>query len=515
MKRYILTIIGLIICSFLILSIYELYIDKKINSNYSDYVITNLESNIYKLNNNHLEKSGKVSKDIVLNLNGKYHKRYFRISDTSYYIKYDDVKAIDKKDDISIDKYVSNKMIKVNDTLKLYYNDNSYIELYDDNLIDLLQEKDNKYYVRFNNQIYYVDKDEKIMVIDNDNVINSTDYISVLYFEDISNEEVINKLEYLKNNNYLNITINDYVLWRKGLINLPENTVLIIVKDYFEQLDNYDYINKREDFKYKLINDNKPSSREIEDSMSNYIVTDETTDKQFDDMLLGKVIIIGPVATKVAVLNYHFFYDKSNNEWCNEALCLDIKDFEEQLIYLKNNEYKTLTMDEFKKWMYGEIDVPEKSVLLTIDDGAKGTDTHLIRLLEKYDMHGTLFLITAWWPKENYLSNNLEVESHGYDIHHSGYCKGVTRGAKGLCLSSEELLEDLNKSIEILNTNIAFCFPFYAYNESAISTVKEAGFKIAFVGGNRKATRDDDKYKIPRYPVYKYTSLSEFIDMIS
>lgn len=141
-------------------------------------------------------------------------------------------------------------------------------------------------------------------------------------------------------------------------------------------------------------------------------------------------------------------------------------------------------MEEFRKWMYGEIDLPEKSVLLTIDDGAKGTDTHLIRLLEKYDMHGTLFLITAWWPKEKYTSKNLEIESHGYDIHYSGYCSGVMRGAKGLCISSEELFNDLNKSIDILKTNIAFCFPFYAYNNSAIDVVKNAGFKLAFIGGN-------------------------------
>ena len=30
-------------------------------------------------------------------------------------------------------------------------------------------------------------------------------------------------------------------------------------------------------------------------------------------------------------------------------------------------------VDEFTKWIYGEIDIPEKSVLITIDDGARSS----------------------------------------------------------------------------------------------------------------------------------------------
>ena len=63
--------------------------------------------------------------------------------------------------------------------------------------------------------------------------------------------------------------------------------------------------------------------------------------------------------------------------------------------YLRDNGYKTLTMSEFNDWMDGKIEIPEKSVLITIDDGAAGTYTHLPQILNEYQMHATLFLISV------------------------------------------------------------------------------------------------------------------------
>lgn len=223
-------------------------------------------------------------------------------------------------------------------------------------------------------------------------------------------------------------------------------------------------------------------------------------------------------ASRIAVLNYHFFYDEATEKG-NQSIFISTKKFEEQLKYLKDNNYKTLTMKEFKAWMYGEIELPKRSVLITVDDGAQGTGFHngnkLIPLLEKYDAKATLFLITGWWDKSNYVSKNLEIESHTNDMHTEGLCKNVTRGAKMLCLSDEEVLKDLKASVDILGTNTAFAFPFYAYSEKSIELLKQTGFKLAFIGGNVKATRNSNKYKIPRYPIQKSITLEQFINMIS
>ena len=63
--------------------------------------------------------------------------------------------------------------------------------------------------------------------------------------------------------------------------------------------------------------------------------------------------------------------------------------------------------------------------------------------------------------------------------------------------------------------NNSFCFPFYSYSDVAIEGVKKAGFKMSFIGGYRKASRSDDKYKIPRYPIHKTTTMNQFIQMVN
>lgn len=258
-----------------------------------------------------------------------------------------------------------------------------------------------------------------------------------------------------------------------------------------------------------------------EDDDYTYTLSKTTTIENVQRVLDGKDPIYSYAgqdkATKITVLNYHFFYD-SKNEKCNEIICLDVKNFENQLKYLKDNGFKTLTMEEFIDWKYKKINLPKKSVLITIDDGAMGTGklngNKLSPLLEKYQMHATLFLITAWWDKKDYQSDYLEIESHGHDIHVSQNCNGSSK-AKLLCLNKTELMEDLSKSIKELDSNKAFCYPFYAYNDTSSSVLKDLGFKVAFIGDNRKASQSDNNYRIPRYIIYKSTSLNSFKTMVN
>ena len=257
------------------------------------------------------------------------------------------------------------------------------------------------------------------------------------------------------------------------------------------------------------------------DTIGEYTITYKVKDSSNNEISASrtvKVIEEPVILPGVAVLNYHFFYD-DNYESCDLGNCISTTKFEQHLKYLTENGYKTLTMEEFRAWIYGEIEIPSKSVLITIDDGALGTGLHngnkLIPLLEKYQVHATLFLITGWWSIDNYRSPYLDIESHTHDMHTEGYCSGVTRGAKMLCLSHDEVVSDLQASIAVTGSNKAFCYPFYAYNEQAINILKEVGFKLGFAGGGYKATRNSNKYAIPRYQITQYMSLDTFINYVS
>lgn len=522
-----------------------------IKENYSETVKFTKDTNLYILENNEYVNVGKIYKDNVIDLETTeiktFKDQYFKIENSEFYVKYIDVTPTDK---ISEDKRYKNYVIFNNnlitkDNFKIE-NNNFILDINKSMEFKIIMKNDEYYYVMFNNKLSKIKKEYESSVIESINTdIEVSEKISILNYgklydsENCSDERCFSiknikeHLNYLKENNYLYIIFDEYIMWLKQEIRLPKNTVMITIneennysKNLQEEYNAIINLNNNENLKLSLNNRVSSLSSKI-DALDSYKINKTTTLDTFKKMMVYETIIepkkeVIPVvpkssdgtATSIAVLNYHFFYDKTY-ESCNESICLEVNNFRKQLQYLKDNGFKTLTMEEFRAWMYGEISLPEKSVLLTIDDGALGTDTHLIKLLEEYNMNATLFLITAWWPKEKYLSRNLGIESHGHDIHNEGLCSGVTRGARGLCINSGELLSDLNKSIEILGTNTAFCYPFYAYNNSMIETVKNAGFKLGFIGGNYKANRKVDKFKVPRYIIYKNTSLQQFINMVN
>lgn len=547
-KKVIISVIFAIILILIVCLIIYLKKEKDlltdIKSHYSENIVIKKDAKLYDENEKVI---GKVSKGFSFTLEKEKikdtKKQYFNIKDTSYYLYYEDIKPSKKheKEQINNKYIVFNNNIKTSKKTKIYYNNKLVISINKELNLPVEYTDDTYYYVSYLDYIFQIKKEESIKIIEHQNTQEKeAEYISVLHYDTIYSNEKCNittcitldkikeHFNYLKEQGYYSITLDEYQKYLDKKIRLKEKAILITTSNSNDTLTK---LNQESDLKVEIVNDNiglkfnntnkKTTKDSNKESIDRYLIRNTTSNDNFYKMVLGDEVVDEVIFEKTAneqsipVLNYHFFYDSSAGETCDENICLDVQVFRQQLDYLKNNGYKTLTMDEFTKWMYGEIELPEKSVLITIDDGAMGTGKHngnkLIPILEEYDMYATLFLIAGWWDVENYRSKNLDIQSHTFDMHQYGDCK------KGqvVCSSHDQLLADLQKSLTIVDNNNSFCFPFYSYSDSSLETVKEAGFKLAFVGGSRNAKRSDNKYLVPRYPIHKSHSMQQFINMVS
>ena len=529
-------IVGIII--YLIYNQEEKNALKKLNNNYNKYVITTRKTKLYDKNKKVI---GTISKNYELELKEikklTLKNKLLNIKDTTNYISYKDIKKTKEITNTNNSKnyIIFNKNIKTDKKIILKQNKKEII--LDKGINTPIEYMDEDYYyISFLNSIFKVKKNKSIKEIKNNNTKEkSAEYISVLHYESVKNScEESNCFDkdtiqihsnLLKENGYYFITKEEYLKYINNYLLLKEKAILLTTNEYNDDVKN---INEElninittidENDKIKFENTNKKSTpNDDHNKINRYLIKSYTTTENILKMANGEdVVETEPPKNPnqgIAVLNYHFFYDPAT-QTCDETICLKVEKFREHLEYLKNNGYKTLTMKEFVNWMYGKIELTEKSVLITVDDGAMGTGkhngNHLITLLEEYKMHATLFLIAGWWDISNYESPYLEVQSHTFDMHKYGDCgKGQL-----VCANYDEAKADLQKSLDIIKDNTSFCYPFYRYDDEAIQAIKDLGFKAAFVGGNVKAKRSNNKYLIPRYPITSDITLQDFINKIS
>ena len=103
--------------------------------------------------------------------------------------------------------------------------------------------------------------------------------------------------------------------------------------------------------------------------------------------------------TGVPVLNYH----QVNNKF-HTVLTMKPKNFEEQIQYLSESGYHSITLEQFSQYMSGEGDLPDKPVLITFDDGYEDNYEYAYPILKKYNMIATFFLITDFIGRPGYLT---------------------------------------------------------------------------------------------------------------
>lgn len=100
------------------------------------------------------------------------------------------------------------------------------------------------------------------------------------------------------------------------------------------------------------------------------------------------------VMAQVAIFCYH------EVDRPNDAFAVSSGRLEAHLKYLKKAGYHFVTLDEYLAYTDGTLKLPDKSVMITFDDGYRSFYTKVYPLLKKYDIPAMLAIVTSWTDGE-------------------------------------------------------------------------------------------------------------------
>ncbi len=154
--------------------------------------------------------------------------------------------------------------------------------------------------------------------------------------------------------------------------------------------------------------------------------------------------------------------------------------FEEQLRYLKEQGYESVSLYAIVGYLQGTESLPAKAVAITFDDGYRDNADVAFPLLLKYGFTATFFInpkpiddeypaYMTWAQVEQMSRAGMDIESHSYSH------PQLTR------LSVEELLQEVRKAGDAIESHTGkrprlFSYPYGHYNRQVIDVLRGEGY---------------------------------------
>jgi len=155
--------------------------------------------------------------------------------------------------------------------------------------------------------------------------------------------------------------------------------------------------------------------------------------------------------------------------------------FEEQMKYLKENNYSSIYLDDLQSSFEERSD--KKNVIITFDDGYRDFYLNAFPVLQKYGYTAVVFLPTGFISRERKIFNDRECltwnevrELHALGIQFGSHTENHQ---KLIQLSDSEISAEIKNSLFEIEQNLGtkikqFCYP-YAYPE--LNTAFRINFK--------------------------------------
>jgi peptidoglycan/xylan/chitin deacetylase (PgdA/CDA1 family) len=222
----------------------------------------------------------------------------------------------------------------------------------------------------------------------------------------------------------------------------------------------------------------------------------------------------------VPILVYHQF---SNDH--SDKLTVKVDSFYEQMLYLKENGFKVIGLDQLLDFMEFKTPLPEKAIVITIDDGWLSTYEIAYPILKKFGFSATLFVYTDfigtdqamnWSQLKEMTENGFDVQSHT----HSYQSLTMIRENESFKNYFDFLVQEIEESkISIdrhLNLDCRYlAYPYGETNPLVISLVKKLGYRAAFTINRGSTPFFENPFNVGRSIVYGDFDMIEFIKKIS
>ncbi len=218
------------------------------------------------------------------------------------------------------------------------------------------------------------------------------------------------------------------------------------------------------------------------------------------------------------ILMYHHVR-KDSSAW--GKFVISPQEFEQDLKYLKDNGYQTIGAEELINFIDGTGKLPQKPIMLTVDDGYLSAKEYMAPLLEKYQMKAVLSVIGKYsdeytqtadtnvayahltWNDIKSLSDSgiFEIQNHTYNMHKN---ENGRKGSMKMPGEAEEayqkiLTEDLEKTRQKIEEStgkkpICFTYPYGFISKESLVPVKKMGYRMTLTcnEGMNKLLRDKE-----------------------
>ena len=186
---------------------------------------------------------------------------------------------------------------------------------------------------------------------------------------------------------------------------------------------------------------------------------------------------------RIPILCYHRFDDK------HEKLSVPEQKFSQQMQYLYENNYKVIPLSYMIDFLQGKRALPEKSVVITIDDGYRSTIDTAFPILKKYNFPATVFLYTDFmnardalrWDhiKTMHSSGLISFQPHS-KTHPNMSLRIKNESDKQYSLRLNEEIRDPGEKIQrtLRNNMHTFAYPFGDTNQLIIGKLKTLDYHL-------------------------------------
>jgi len=212
---------------------------------------------------------------------------------------------------------------------------------------------------------------------------------------------------------------------------------------------------------------------------------------------------------RVSVIGYHDIAEHLPET----AMRIHTSKFRKQMEAIRLLGIKVITLEEFIAWKKGEKTIPEKSILITFDDGWKSVYTDAFPILKEFGFPYTIFLyknyidgggkaLTTPMIQDMLAAGGLSIGSHSVSHPYPLTVKSFRK--KGADIFDAYLRKEMGESKRFIESRFpvkvtSYAYPGGFYTEEMLKLGDEFGYDCMFTVVPGKIKRAQPNETLPRY----------------